>query len=203
MDPAGGVPSAAGDDPAGSGPIVAGRDLEDQATPRVQRPDGGRELARLAGESGIPEAVDEGDRGVEPTLVDARRGEAQPDELSPGNRGPDLVEGDARRQVPGDRAEDVAAVEGRRGVRQPEVAVLEESRFRHTPDAVDRRHQEAVVRTDEHVAAAGPDRDRPSVRADSGVDDSDVDPDGQKRDRGPEEEGAVTDRVLPDAVAEV
>src|SRR3954470_22987420 len=49
---------AAGDDPAGSGPIVAGRDLEDQATPRVQRPDGGGELARLAGESGIPEAVD-------------------------------------------------------------------------------------------------------------------------------------------------
>ena len=47
------------------------------------------------------------------------------------------------------------------------------------------------------------DRDRPARRADAGVDDRDVEPDRQVRQRAPQRERPVADRVLADLVGEV
>ena len=83
------------------------------------------------------------------------------------------------------------------------VGILEDAGLGGAAEDLRGRHEEAVVRPDEDVAAGDPDGDRQASRPDTRVHDRDVDPDRQPRHRRPEEVGALEDRELPDAVADV
>ena len=63
--------------------------------------------------------------------------------------------------------------------------------------------QQAVVRTDEEVAAAGLDGDRPARRADTGIHHAHMRADGQERQGAPQHQRAVADVVLVDLVGDV
>ena len=121
---------------------------------------------------------------------------------------PDQSPGRRRRRVCPSRdgprpGEDVAAVERRRRDRQPEVAVLERRAPRDPAEPLRRRDQQPVVRPDKTSPRPVEDGDRPPVRAHAGIDDRDVEPDREVRQRAPQEERAVADRELPDLVADV
>jgi hypothetical protein len=95
-------------------------------------------------------------------------------------------------------------VERRRDARQHQVAVLEDMSGLDPAEGPGGRDQQAVVRTDEVIAAGGPDRDGPPLRADAGVDDRDMA--GARREirhGAPQQKRAVPDRVLADVVADV
>ncbi len=109
----------------------------------------------------------------------------------------------AVRKMAGDRREDVAAVKRRGRDWQPQVAVRE---LPHLVDPTQRLrgwHEEPVVRPDQDVAAGCPNGDRPALSSDTGVDDRDVHPGREVRQRESEQEAAIADRVLPHRVPDV
>ena len=65
------------------------------------------------------------------------------------------------------------------------------------------RHQQAVVRPDQHVAAPRPDRDRPPCGPDTGIHHRQVDAHRQVADHPRQQERAVTHCVLADPVGQV
>jgi hypothetical protein len=88
----------------------------------------------------------------------------------PSGRSPDPTpRWHARRQVPGGRGEDIASVEGRGHHREAIVGRLERMDPPDAPEPLGRRHEQAVVRADEDIAAGDLDGDAESLGADARI----------------------------------
>ena len=99
--------------------------------------------------------------------------------------------------------EDVPPVEARTDLWQPELIGLQQPCLDDPAESRGAGNQQPVVRPDQDVAASDPQGDRPSLRPDPRVDDRDVTPHGQIRQRAPEQQRAVADRELSDLVADI
>ena len=108
-------------------------------------------------------------------------GKCERHEVLDGERRADRFERPARREVRPERREDVAAVEGRGDASKAVVRVLEDPGLDGAAEDVGRRHEHAVVRPDEDIAAGSPDRDRVALGPDAGIDDDHVDADRHPR----------------------
>jgi hypothetical protein len=107
-------------------------------------------------------------------------------------------------QPRGHRGEDVAAVERGRDRFQPPRRGRDLDRLGDAAEALGGRRQEAVVRTDQQAALIrGPQRHRPPPGADVGVDDGQVHPGRQVRQRALEHGGGGAHVVARDAVRDV
>ena len=179
---------------------LVGHDLE-------RRPDRiatrrGTDLVHQRGQLEVAERVLVDHLGRQAALDGRRRRDRRRDELV-GDRGAQRLERGAAREVRGGGREHVAAVEGAGDERQAVGGVLEEARLDDAAQALGRGHEQPVVGPDEHVAARDPQGDRPACRAHARVDHRHVEPERRVRERAPQREGAVADRVLADLVRQV
>ena len=192
---------AEGPQPGDRDRAVPERDGERRAG--VERPERRREVRCQRGQLHVPERVDVDHARLEDALADARRGQRGSDERRRVELRPERPELHPERQVGRRRREDVAPVEAGRDDRQTVPRIAQLDGVRGPAQALERPGEQAVVGAGEDVAPAGSDRDRPPRGAHARIDDRDVDAGRQVRQCAPQQQRAVTDRVLPDLVADV
>ena len=151
----------------------------------------------------VAERVDVDGLGGEAPRADVRAWPLQAQEPTRVDGAPELLDAHAVGEMGRRRGEDVATVERARDVGQAVAGVLQEVRPGDAAQARRGRHEQAVVRAHEVVAARGLDGDALALGADARVHDRDVRADGQVRDGAPEEQGAIADGEPVDVVGEV
>ena len=125
---------------------------------------------------------------ADPVLADLGLGQVEPDERLRVDRRAELVERHAEREVRRRRREEVAAVEGPRDRVERVLGVRELVRLVDPAERVGRRQEQPVVGPDEQPAVAGPQRERPAMAADAGIDDGEMDAVRHVRERVAEHE---------------
>src|SRR4029453_19121122 len=95
-------------------------DLDPEAAPAGGGPHRAREAVRDSCKPGVPEAVDVGDPGLEPALMDPRRGHLEPDQLARVDRRADVGECRAGREVGPGPGDYLAPLAPPRGDAQPQ-----------------------------------------------------------------------------------
>ncbi len=118
-------------------------------------------------------------------------------------RRPERLERHTEREVGAGRGEDVPAVERRADHGEPVVGGLQDVRGDDPAQTVRGRQEDAVVRPHQHVAPRDANADRQARGPHARVDDSDVNSDGQVRQRGPQEQRPVEHCVLRHFVADI
>ena len=188
--------------------VTAGRPPWAGNSSATRRPGDSGPIARLevggrAGERHVAEDQDVDDLALEHAVPDRRPGSSSRTSEPGSSAGPTASIG-----VPIARCAAIGAKTSRPWKRarddgQHQVAVLEGA-GRHDPaQPLRRRHEQPVVRPDQDVAAADPERDAATLRPDAGIDDRHVDADRHVREGERERARALPDRVARHLVADV
>ena len=151
------VPSTAGDPAWAGNSTTSGR-------PGDERADGRSQVGRRPGEGDVPEDQHVDDHRLEDAVADDRADSGRRASRSIGMTGPTDSNGTPAARWPGDRGEDVAAVEARRDDREHEVAVLDRARLDDPAEGVGGGDEQAVVRADERHRRGRPGARRATVR---------------------------------------